>query len=134
MNMEFKTKEWVRVRKFLEDFLKSLDISGDFNKIILICEEVYINISRYAYKNENGLVELQCGYIPSSGEIFVEFSDYGVEFDPTSVNISSENEELEKRKIGGLGILLCKKLADRLEYSRVEQKNVLRIVSYVKGC
>lgn len=108
-----------------------MGIHKNTNKYIISCEEIYINICQYAYSGGNGKVDIKCGYIPSDKELFVEFIDSGIEFDPTNTEHKKVNLPLNKREPGGLGIFMCKKLSDSVKYKRIGNKNILRIINFV---
>lgn len=142
LKIECDIKKWGKVRKFLIEFLKNLEIDRsianiiekNINKYILPCEEIYINICKYAYPAGTGNVYIKCGYVPSCKEIFFEFIDSGEEFDPTGLNRRRLNLPLETVKAGGMGILLSEKLSDSMKYMRINDKNILKISNYVKEC
>ncbi|HEY5791006.1 MAG TPA: ATP-binding protein, partial [Gammaproteobacteria bacterium] len=56
----------------------------------------------------------------------LRFSDAGPPFDPLQEAPLPDLElPTEERPIGGLGVLLCRRLADRIEYRREAGHNVL---------
>lgn len=138
LRIECGIKKWGVVRKFLIESLKKIEINEniniDINKSIIPCEEIYINICRYAYSDGKGTVDIKCGYVPAFKKIFFEFIDNGIEFDPTRANKRKPDLPLDKVKAGGLGILISEKLSDEMKYRRINDKNILRISNYVKEC
>ena len=57
----------------------------------------------------------------------VSFTDNGKNFNPLEQKMPDTDVDIANREIGGLGILLVKKLADSVQYQRVENKNILKV-------
>jgi len=92
------------------------------NKIDIAVEEIFVNISNYAYKPDKGDVAI---YISTKQNISIKFEDNGREYNPIEQDEPDLNKPLMDREIGGLGVFLVKKLMDSIEYTRVENKNIL---------
>ncbi|MBR1876770.1 MAG: ATP-binding protein [Lachnospiraceae bacterium] len=114
------------------DFVVSaLTESGCDKKLIRQCklcvEEIFLNISSYAYHPETGpatvTVELANGDKPLRVKIC--FIDKGKPFDPLSENDPDIESELDERQIGGLGIFLVRTTMDDVFYEYTDGKNVL---------
>ena len=58
--------------------------------------------------------------------IFV-LTDSGKEFDPTKAPDADVTLSAEERGIGGLGIFLIRQIMNKVEYQRIEGKNVLTL-------
>ena len=88
-------------------------------------EEIFINIASYAYPENpgNAVVELTC----ENGTAEITFTDQGVPFDPLSRTDPDTTLPAEARPIGGLGILMVKKMMDKVTYSREDGCNILTI-------
>jgi len=104
------------------------------NHIELAAEEVFVNITFYAYKDEiekggGGYVKVNCRTEPVHGGtvMILEFTDYGIPFDPTEPAEPDINLPLEKRDGGGLGLLIVKKTMDTIQYNRENGANRLII-------
>ena len=88
-------------------------------------EEIFVNISSYAYKPAKGDVEIRCevrGEVPS---VTVQLLDRGRPFDPLAKEDADTCPEALEAREGGLGILLVKKTMDHVSYSYENGKNVL---------
>jgi sigma-B regulation protein RsbU (phosphoserine phosphatase) len=90
----------------------------------LIVEEVACNAVEHAVAADAPL-ELHARV--DDGRLWLEFRDRGAPFDPTAHVVADLDAEIEERGIGGLGVFLVRELADRIEYQRVDDVNVLRI-------
>lgn len=92
----------------------------------LLIEEIVMNIARYAYPEDApGIVTVSYS-IPLPGELALEVSDQGVEFNPLTANPPDLTLDLAERPIGGLGILLLHSFAKSLTYRREQGWNRLR--------
>jgi len=94
----------------------------------LLVEEIFMNITRHAYpKGLPGPVSVTC-LVTGPGELAVEFSDQGIEFNPLKVDPPNLALNLEQRPAGGLGVFLLKAFADSLSYRREQGSNRLTFV------
>lgn len=62
------------------------------------------------------------------GGITLVISDGGTPFDPMTIADPDVSAPLEKRKVGGLGFFMVKKMSKSVEYRREGDRNVLTIV------
>lgn len=99
---------------------------GRLDEINLVVEEALVNICKYAYPRADGQVEIRC--LPTGeGEFLVELVDEGISFDILALPVPDLTADTDRRKVGGLGVLLIRTLADRVGYLREEGRNVLRL-------
>ena len=91
----------------------------------LLIEEILVNICRYSYPEGAPGTVVVTYSIPASGELTVEVSDQGVEFDPLRVSPPDLTLDLAQRPVGGLGIWLVKSFARSLTYRREQGWNRL---------
>lgn len=119
---------WPEIRKFLEDCLNEVDIEEEIvKKMVLASEELYVNISKYAYEDKIGEVDIKIEYSDIEGKISIIFLDSGKKFDPTK-NIKPDfRDHLVSNQEGGRGIFIAKEMCDLMEYKRIRGKNVLTI-------
>lgn len=86
-----------------------------------------VNIIRYAYPaGEPGDVHLSLAE-KDGQRIEIEFRDSGIPFDPTSRKEPDIRLAISEREIGGLGILLIKRIADGISYRREAGQNILTL-------
>jgi len=102
------------------------------NQLDIVLEELFVNICNYAYRGQEGPGTATIEYIynanPSS--LTVSLSDYGAPFDLLDHIDPPTPASVEEAKIGGLGILMVKRMTDDLSYVRDDDQNV---VAFVKG-
>ena len=92
----------------------------------LALEEAVVNICHYAYETPPG--EIVVRVEPSPARFAVELVDEGVPFDPLAVEEPDLRSAAEERPIGGLGILLVRRVIDEVTYRRDGERNILRLV------
>lgn len=110
---------------FISNYAQKVGFSS-LDKIQLACEEVVVNIINYAYCGKSGEVEISLN-VASRNRINVEIRDWGVPFNPLSCQKADTSSCLEDRKIGGLGVFLACKIADKVEYKRKQNTNILTL-------
>ena len=134
LKIEAKLENWASVSSFLRCFLEKIHCNDEFiNKFLLPCEEIFVNICRYAYKNNKN-----CGIIFVNVDLLgkkvkIVFEDDGKQFDPTKFENRNLNSKIERKKIGGLGIFLAKEIMDGFDYIREHNKNILVMVKELEG-
>ena len=103
----------------------SLSINSTY-ELLLAVEEAYVNVVKYAYPDSSGKVTISCHMREDS--LILEIKDGGIPFDPLKLPQPNLSPCLEKRKIGGLGIFLLRRLMDKVEYERQGTQNALTLV------
>ena len=96
------------------------------NKIDMCAEEIFANISFYAYPPKTGILEAIL--TKTENTITLEFNDEGVEYNPLDKPDPDINVPPEERPLGGLGIYMVKNMTDNLVYKRENNKNILLLV------
>lgn len=106
--------------------------ANEFEKLDLILEEILINVARYAYTPETGVVEV--AYTPAgSSKLRVEIADFGRVFNPLEVDPPDLSRGLADRPIGGLGVFLVRSMVDSISYRREEDRNILSFTFPIDG-
>jgi serine/threonine-protein kinase RsbW len=117
-------REIEKVRRFLQESLKELDLSEEaFYLIELSILEMCINIVRYAYPQRKGKISIKVWY--RSDELFFEIRDWGIPFNPEETREPNIKEMVDQNQTGGLGIFLSRKLMNGFKYKREKGQNIL---------
>ena len=95
------------------------------NQMKIIVDEIFSNISRYAYSSKSGAVTVRTS--ANSNFITLVFEDSGIPFNPLSAESPDITLSAEERELGGLGLFLVKKLTDSMVYKREGNKNILTV-------
>lgn len=97
-------------------------------EIELACEEALVNIIHYAYKGNEGDIELEFNQ-QDRKKIQITIKDRGSFFNPLleerKIDLSAS---LQERPEGGLGIMMIRKYMDEIHYKRINSSNVLMLV------
>jgi anti-sigma regulatory factor (Ser/Thr protein kinase) len=94
------------------------------NQISVVVDEIFSNITNYAYNPEVGSVNIR---ITVDEDISIEFEDGGVAYNPLAAADPDITPEVEDREIGGLGIHIVKNIMDSVNYRRDGNKNILLV-------
>ena len=125
--LDADNKNLSQMINFLKQHTEKHNISSkkQFN-LITASEEIFANICDYAYADmKKGKAEIRA-YVKDD-MYYVEFSDKGKKYNPLKAKEPDLTSELSKRKIGGLGIYLAKRLSDEISYAYKEKRNILTI-------
>ena len=120
------TGEYPVVLNELQDFCKKRQYAPETTgRLQLILEESLTNVQKYAYpENVDGIIEV---LFKADNEWFtLTIIDNGNAFDPLQKEFN-ENIAFEKREQGGMGILLIRELADKIEYDYRDGSNRLEM-------
>ena len=93
----------------------------------LAIEEIFVNISSYAYDPSIGPAEVRCEVLEDPLRVVIQFLDHGKPFDPLAKEDADTSEEALLAREGGLGILLVKETMDDVSYTYQDGKNILTI-------
>jgi len=100
-------------------------------KIRLSIEEAVENVVRYAYEGGLGWIEVGTELDADGVMLTILLRDAGIPFNPLEKPDPDINLPVEDREIGGLGIFLCKKLMDSIEYRYEDGCNILQMTKKV---
>lgn len=92
-------------------------------RINFIFDELLTNIISYAYKDQNVhnidiIVDLH------ENKVSVTIADDGIAFNPLTAKSPDTTLPLAEREVGGLGIHLVRKLTNKFDYRRRQDKNI----------
>ncbi|MDR2393759.1 MAG: ATP-binding protein [Treponema sp.] len=100
------------------------------SQMAIILEEIFVNISRYAYPSE-GEVFIRVGI--EGPRLILQFEDSGKPFNPLAYLSLDTKARIEERKIGGMGIYIVRKMVDEISYARVDDKNLLTLYKTIRA-
>ena len=119
------------VTDFIAEFSEALDcpMKVQFQLNVAI-DEIFSNISHYAYGDGIGDVTVSIDETPEKRGIVMIFSDSGMHYDPLEHEDPDVTLSVEKRAIGGLGLFIVKKTMDEVTYKFEDGKNILTLKKY----
>ena len=120
------------VTGFVDDFLDTQECSRKAKmQINIAIDEIFSNISYYAYQNEAGQVTMKVEMQENPKAVCITFIDCGIPYNPLEKEDPDITLSIEEREIGGLGIFMVKKNMDEMEYEYSEGKNILVLKKYL---
>ena len=125
--------ELAKLEVFLNELVEEWRLSKPLAySLNLVVEEALTNINDYGFDDDSEhTIEI---YFKKTGdELSISIIDDGHEYDPTLVADPDINLSAEDRSIGGLGIFLIKKIMDKVEYQRKENRNYLTLTKNIES-
>ena len=123
------------VNDFIHEQIKPFSCqSQTLFQIDLAVEEIFVNISHYAYSPDKGTVQIECSAEKTAdapAKLTVSFTDRGKAFNPLAKPNPDITLSVEEREIGGLGIFLTKKYMDSVLYERKDNQNILTFTKII---
>lgn len=120
-------KNYKQFYKWLHEVCKEWSLDEDLtNKLDMCAEEIFANISFYAYPEKSGNIEALLS--KSKDNIMFEFIDEGIEYNPLEKPDPDIDLPPEERPLGGLGIYMVKEMSNSISYKRENNKNILTLV------
>lgn len=97
--------------------------------IQLAVDEAYTNIIKHAYKNDSSkevIINLEF----DDDKMIVTLTDHGIGFDIEKYKRPDLKKQIERKKRGGMGVYLIRKLMDDVTYNVKNHKNILRMCKH----
>lgn len=127
IKVEAKVENVAQVTNFVDALLEENDCQMKAQmQIDIAIDELFSNISYYAYPDSEGEAEIIVDFLPDD-LVSIAFIDSGVPYNPLEKDDPDVTLSLEEREIGGLGIFMVKKSMEKIDYKYEENKNILTI-------
>jgi serine/threonine-protein kinase RsbW len=139
MNYKYKSpccKEKLQdIRIFVNQVLTQFNLSEvEINKLVLAVDEVCANIIIHSHNcNAEDFLELCISYKENEGITF-EIADRGVGFNICKYAEPNLSQIVKEKKKGGIGLILVKRIMDDIEFLRVSDQNICRLVKKISSC
>lgn len=115
-DLEFLDKEWAIPK-------------SEIKQILVIIEELFSNIVRYAYEDrQEHVIDIKLGC--NDNQIEIEIIDDGVSFNPLDYHLSPQSDPATS-DAGGMGLTLIRAFSSNIIYARNSGKNHLKITKKV---
>lgn len=128
LDVPASTQQLVHVRKFVTNHARKYGFDEtDVEEIRLAVDEAMTNVIKHAY----GFDESKTVYVTlgKKGKNFwVAIQDQGDAFDIDKYKEPNVAERVKMGKKGGVGVFLIKNLMDKVEYSRKNSHNEIKMI------
>ena len=109
---------------FITDFARTSGLDDQrVWELELVADEIFTNIVKYAYPQQQGNIEVNCRL--NQNRILLEIYDHGIPFNPLSYPNPEIVPDIRKIRTEGYGIFLVRRLMDHMAYKREGSKNCL---------
>jgi serine/threonine-protein kinase RsbW len=117
-------EEITRLSEELEAFCEQHGVSiNTLMALNLSLEEAVTNVINHGFDGGEHVIDVEL--VVADGAVQATITDDGKEYNPLARQDPDLDASLEERRIGGLGVLLVKKLMDEVSYARNGGRNVL---------
>lgn len=124
----------LKIRQFVSNALTSYSVQElEAHKIILAVDEVCANL--IIHSNDcNPDQKIHVSLTKESGsKIIFTIKDTGHSFNYQSYQEPSMNEIISSKRKGGVGLMLVKRIMDKIEFSKEENCNICRLTKKIRS-
>ncbi|MDH5474913.1 MAG: ATP-binding protein [Cyclobacteriaceae bacterium] len=116
------------IRSFVNDTLMKHGLSDiDISTLVLAIDEVCANLMIHAHQcNPDHHLDVEINIQPNKGITF-NIIDQGIGFDINTYNEPSVNDLIERKRKGGIGLILVKKIMDDIQFVKINNKNTCKL-------
>lgn len=121
------------IRGFVTKVLQNYSLSEiEIGKLVLAVDEICANLMIHAHNcNPKETIELSID-VKENECITFEILDKGIGFNICNYKEPTISEVLKKKKKGGIGLMLVKRIMDHIEFKREPNKNVCRLYKKIQ--
>ena len=128
LKIEAKKENFEKVLAFVDEALEKAGVPYEVQlSVEMAIEEIYLNIVYYAYALKDGDAIILTDINEKDKILTLTFIDEGPEYNPLLKEDPDTTMDIMDRPIGGLGILMVKKMMDDVAYCRENGENHLTI-------
>ena len=128
LRVEAKKENFEKVLAFVEEALEKAGVPYEVQlSVEMAIEEIYLNIVYYAYAQKDGDATILTDIDEEDKILTLTFIDEGPEYNPLLREDPDTTMDIMDRPIGGLGILMVKRMMDDVVYCRENGENHLTI-------
>lgn len=133
LKLPCETGQLATLRQFLDRILKGTPLSEtEQMQVILAVEEVAANLIIHSHScNPEQTIDLHVITAPT--ELCFEIKDKGESFNLLDYQEPELEEVIKTKRKGGLGIMLVKKIMDRIEFESNGLQNTCRLIKLLNS-
>ena len=133
LNVNSKVENIPSVKNFVCSELEKLGCTERLvMQMKMAVDELFANISFYAYDSGYGPVTVQFDFEEESSSVILTFIDEGKPYNPLEAEEPDVALEGELRPIGGLGIFLVRNMMDDMLYEYNDRRNILTLKKHIQ--
>lgn len=118
----------VEITEAVDSLLDSVDCSFKARtQVDVALDEILSNVAKFAYPGDGGTMTVSAFISHDPLAINLTIADEGAPFNPLTAPEPDTSLPLERRKVGGLGIMLVRKMMDSVSYERKGNYNLFTI-------
>ena len=132
-NYTYKEKDF---EASLDNITEMLDFIGNFgeehdfpevfkNQLVVVGDELLSNIIKHGYGKDGGEIFVRLMFDKDKNEFVLTIIDKAPAFNQLEVVKPEVGTNAKKQAIGGLGIIIVKKIMSEYAYDRINDKNIL---------
>lgn len=127
------TSQLSELRQFLEEILDETTLSEiEQHQVILAVEEVCANLIIHSHDcNSKEFIDLNV--ISTQTLVVFEILDFGKGFNILEYQEPEISQVIKSKRKGGLGIILVKRIMDKIEFESSGNKNICRLFKILKS-
>ena len=115
--------------ELMDSFLTEVECPLDIRlKLDIAFDEIFSNIARYAYKNQEGNCKVKIRKILDPLGVILSVVDKGLPYNPLEKTDPDPERGLESRSNGGAGIFIVKQYMDDVIYENADGENRLTMI------
>lgn len=116
------------IREFVNKVLQNYSLPEiEINKLVLAVDEICANLMIHSHNcNPKESIELSIE-VKEKECITFEILDKGVGFNICNYKEPTIGEVVKKKRKGGMGLMLVKRIMDNIEFKKAANKNVCRL-------
>lgn len=119
------------IRSFVSKRLHELSISElEINMLVLAVDEICANLIIHS-NNNNEQQHLEVAIKDEAEGVTFEIKDQGEAFDVNSYEVPDIDEIIRSKRKGGLGLILVKRIMDKIELKKEQGQTILRLFKKV---
>lgn len=122
-----------KIRAFVMQSLNSHDVRDiDAHKMVLAVDEICANLIIHSNQcNPEHQLEVLVDFRPEEMVTFT-IKDKGVQFNLNSYTEPSMDEIISSRRKGGVGLLLVKRIMDKIEFTNDKNYNICKLTKKLR--
>lgn len=116
------------IRIFVDDILRKQNVDEIVtHEIVLAVDEICANLMIHSHNcSPDEYIQLHI-HLSKDGTMIIDIVDHGIGFDISKYREPEIHSVIKKRKKGGVGLMLVRRIMDKIEFINQENQNICRM-------